>query len=487
MNPGLPGLVETFLARGLLPLLWLPLLAFQAFVLLLLSSQAPLRVRLLPLAAGGAAVALMLIYWYGAEGQILRFNVDRRLTDQSAYLEYARILKDSGYTYPGDFNRMPVYPFLLSLVLRPQMTDEAFFLTAKYFNLFLSMLLLIPLAVLYFRRFDGLHALNLTLITMFTIFIYKAGWVQSELLFYVLSTVLFLLLWRLLEHPSYGAAVAAGLVAGAAHLTKASLWPGLLAFAVASLIRSAQELPPARRQGRSEGATWARSLIVLFVTGLVFLAVLSPYLATSRRISGRFFYNVNSTFYVWYDSWEEAEAGTKAHGDRLGWPALPDSEIPTLSKYLAEHTASQMAERLAAGARKVMDRVLHSTGYLDYLLIYGAALLVAAVARRRRTARLLAQHAPLALFLALYFGLYVLAYFWYAPIAAGDRLILALFLPLLVTLSSGLKAVLADQRLRLDGRSVGWLTLVNLLVLGMIVTDAVWAVGRGVYILRGGG
>jgi hypothetical protein len=54
-------------------------------------------------------------------------------------------------------------------------------------------------------------------------------------------------------------------------------------------------------------------------------------------------------------------------------------------------------------------------------------------------------------------------------------------------LSSGLKAVLADQRLRLDGRSVGWLTLVNLLVLGMIVTDAVWAVGRGVYILRGGG
>jgi hypothetical protein len=143
--------------------------------------------------------------------------------------------------------------------------------------------------------------------------------------------------------------------------------------------------------------------------------------------------------------------------------------------------------RLQDGAAKVMTRVLGSSGYFDYLLVYGGLLLAAAVVRWPRARRLMREDLPLLVFFFGYFSFYVLLYFWYAPIAAGDRLILALFIPLLLVLSSGLHAILRGERLRRRGRSVSWLTLVNLVVLVMIVADAAWAVERGVYVLRGGG
>ena len=109
-----------------------------------------------------------------------------------------------------------------------------------------------------------------------------------------------------------------------------------------------------------------------------------PYLRVSQHITGHSFYNVNSTFYVWYDSWEEAEAGTKAHGDRVGWPDMPSAEIPSLAKYVHEHTPEKMVRRLIDGGRDVMTNVMQSYGYLDYLLVYGGVLLLAVGLKWRR-------------------------------------------------------------------------------------------------------
>jgi hypothetical protein len=180
MNPP-SDLVSQIFHRGLLPLGWSAVLALQAYLVLAVFSPDPLAGKVFPLAAGGLCLALWMIYWYGAEGQLLHFNVDMGLTDQSAYLDYVRRLAESGYTYPGDFNRMPVYPFLLSLALDPGMTDAEFFHAAKYFNLFLSFLLLGVLAVIFLRRFPPISALTLILIVTFSLFVYKAGWVQAEL------------------------------------------------------------------------------------------------------------------------------------------------------------------------------------------------------------------------------------------------------------------------------------------------------------------
>jgi hypothetical protein len=489
MNPDPRSLLAVFFGRGLPALLWLSLIALQgALMLHAIVGRSTIHMAR-TFTAGGILTGLIVAYWYGAEGQLLQVNVDMGLTDQSAYMDYARQLRDSGYAYPGDFNRMPVYPFLVSLVLRPGMMDPEFFLSAKYLNLFLSVLLLAGLAVIFIRRFDLLAASNLILIVAFTLYIYKAGWVQAELLFYFLNTCLFILLWHLLQQPDYRTAVAAGLVAGLAHLTKASLWPGLVLFSLFAVLRGAAQLL-GRARGKEPGVSepgWRKSLLVVPLAGLVFLLVIGPYIRVSRQITGRYFYNVNSTFYVWYDSWEEAESGTKAHGDRVGWPDMPASEIPTFGKYLREHTAALILERVTRGGEEIMTRVLRSYGYFDYLLVYGGLLLVAAGLRWRRTRKLISENLLLLLFFVAYFSVYVVLYFWYAPITAGDRLILALFIPLLLVLSTGLRGLLGRDRIQIQGRSVAWWTIVNLVILGLAAADTVWALERGVYVLRGGG
>ncbi len=127
-------------------------------------------------------VAASFYYWQGAVKQLAFVNTDLTTTDQDATMDYARKLAESGYTFGGDRNRMPVYPFLQSLFYRPGMTGEDFFVTGKYNNLVLSLVLLGLVGVILFRMFNGLHALVLLLIFAFTLFIFKAGYFQAELL-----------------------------------------------------------------------------------------------------------------------------------------------------------------------------------------------------------------------------------------------------------------------------------------------------------------
>jgi hypothetical protein len=489
MNPDPASLLATSLTTGLPALVWLCLIAFHSACLLHAAAGKSPAETAKTFALGAGLVGLLLLYWYGAEGQLLHFNLDSGLTDQSAYLDYARRLKDSGYTYPGDFNRMPAFPFLLSLVWQEGMSASEFFLAAKYLNVFLSILLLAILAVLLFRRYGPLSGLNLVLIISFTVFLYKAGWVQAELLFYFLNTCLFLLLWQWLERPDLLTALGVGVVAGFAHLTKASVLPGLLVFAAFAVVRTVgwrSRMGEGGAKG-SSGAGHLKQLAWLFLGACAFLVVLAPYLRVSYQVTSRYFYNVNSTFYIWYDSWEEAEAGTKAHGDRSGWPKMPASEIPTMAKYLREHTADQMLDRVVAGAREVMGRVYGSYGYFDYLMIYAGLLLVAAGSQWGRTRRLILDHALILLFFLAYFPLYFLLYFWYAPIVAGDRLILAQFIPLLLVLAAGVQTLLRGARLRVLDRSVAWATVVNTVILCLLVVEMRWALTEGVYVLRGGG
>jgi len=482
-------LLKPVFNRGQFLGLWIFLIVLQAVVVLLTFSKDSTGQKMGLFLAGGCVLGLLLLYWYGAEGQILYYNLDMGDTDQSTYMDYARLLKVSGYTYPGDFNRMPVYPYLLSLVLRQAMPDPKFFLAAKYFNLFLSMLLLAGLAALFYRRFRPLHALNLILIVAFTVFIYKAGWVQAELLSYFLNGCLFVLMWRLLQKPSYTAAVAAGALAGLAHLTKASIWPALAVFGVLGLLRGGIQWLQRRRSPEAKlppGST-VRALLVVPLTVAVFIAVIFPYLRASKRITGHYFYNVNSTFYFWYDSWGEAEAGTKAHGDRVGWPEMPPDEIPSMAKYLREHTAGEMIERVIDGGQNVMNRVVHSYGYADYIMVYGGLLALAVVWKRPQVRRSLAENPFPLLFFLGYFPLYILLCFWYSPISAGNRLILVVFIPLLLVLSSGLQTLLKEDRLRIGGKGIGWLTIIQLAILCMVSVDVFQALSHGVYILDGGG
>ena len=101
--------------------------------------------------------------------------------------------------------------------------------------------------------------------------------------------------------------------------------------------------------GIEPGAARRKLIAALLVVSAVFLAVLSPYLRTNKRVFGHYFYNVNTTFYMWYDDWPQASVGTIKHGDGVGWPAMPADESAERVEILAR--AHRRADRpLASGA-----------------------------------------------------------------------------------------------------------------------------------------
>jgi hypothetical protein len=58
---------------------------------------------------------------------------------------------------------------------------------------------------------------------------------------------------------------------------------------------------------------------------------------------------------------------------------------------------------------------------------------------------------------------------------------------LLLVLSSGLQALLKEDRIRIAGKEIGWLTIIQLAILCMVSVDAFQALTHGVYVLDGGG
>src|SRR4029453_5640200 len=107
---------------------------------------------------------------------------------------------------------------------------DDFFEQAKRWNIYLSVGLLAILAVIFAAYLPTIPSTNLTLIVAFGYFIFKAGYTQSELLFYFLFFAAFLLMWEILARrrglkATLIRAAVAGSVAALAHLTKASLLP----------------------------------------------------------------------------------------------------------------------------------------------------------------------------------------------------------------------------------------------------------------------
>lgn len=428
------------------------------------------------------------LYWYGAVQQLSDTNDHIDMTDQDAYMEYAVRLRTSDYSYVGDRNRMPLYPLIQSLFYREELTQQEFFEIGKYNNLFLSILALVGIGLIASRDLGSFAGITLTLVTAFEVFIFKAGWFQAEILFYLLNFGLFVLLLRLWQDPSVKLAAVAGLIAGLAHLTKASVLPGLVLFLLFWILETVlgRDVFLRTTGRRIAGSGIVRRTLVALALSATFLLSISPYLLNSKRVYGRYFYNVNSTFYMWYDSWNEAKEGTKAHGDRVGWPDLPDEEIPSPGKYLRDHSLKQIILRPLHGGREVLRNVRDSYGYHRFVILYIVLLSLGALAKREAVWVLAKRNPFQLLFLLGYFGAYFLLYAWYAPIVAGNRLILAQFLPFLFVLTRGMKTLIGEATLDYRDLRLSAFNASQVVILILLVPDALDIVFFRVTTLYGG-
>lgn len=375
-------------------------------------------------------VGALALFGWGAECQSRLVNTDMNTIDQDAYRTYTKQLVETHYQQLGDRNRMPIYSYLMSLFYHPPMTDEALFAVAKQVNTVLALVVL-GITFVVLRRYVPLaDAVTALVVAAFTVFAYRAPFFQSEVLFYGLSFLLFVLLLEMFGQPRWSVTVAAGVMAGLAHLTKASVLPALVLAVGCLLLQALWRWRQARWQ-----ITWPTATTFLqpicFV--LVFLAVVFPYIRTSKAHFGQYFYNVNSTFYIWYDSWEEVKQGTRAHGDRVGWPDMPPEQLPSPAKYWREHSVGQILGRFGEGLKLIWTMVNSSYGYGPFILFYLLACALLIWYNHRYFAVELRQEqiAFLVLFIASYLVSYLLLYAWYTRIAYGNRFVLALFLPLL--------------------------------------------------------
>lgn len=369
-------------------------------------------------------------------GQLVNTRISR--TDQGAYIKQAIEMQATGFSAVNPRNRMPLYPGLLAVFMdKGDITANpdrdalaaAFFDKGKAINIALAVAVLSLVGVVFYRSFPRHHATNALLFAAFGVLVFKAPHVQAEVLYYGLSFLAFVLCWRLCGRPRWWVAVLAGVVAGFAHLTKASVLPGLL---VVIVFLPLDGLWARRRDGRR---AWGKFVAPALVAA-AFLATVWPYISTSKKIFGHYFYNVNSTFYMWTDSWEEAVSRTRAAGDRKGWPDLPPDELPSLSNYLNSHTPGQIVWRVVNGLSLVFQSMRASYGYLWLSLAYVAAAAALCAVKWRLVWRVVSRRpVPLLAVLAYFVGYYLL-YAWYSQIIRGNRFVLALFLPFLFSVSA---------------------------------------------------
>ena len=385
--------------------------------------------------ARGACFACLLlmacVYAYGAWRQGVELNLSETAGGQAPYLRESKRISERGIAhYLGDRNRMPAIPALLSVFYNPD--AATFFRRAKWVSVVMSMVALGGLCWLLIGGLPWAPGILAVSITAFAVFLPKASFVQAELVYYTLFFATWLMMCRLLYLPRIKTAIVAGAVAGCAYWVKASVLPLVVVFLAGSIFAAVM-----RRQkqsdGRSEedgGRSGWKSLTSGVVVGVVFLLVVSPYLLDNKARFGHYFYNVNSTFFMWCDSWSEAKTFADQYDISERYPNAPPAEIPSAWRYFRTHSPSQAVARLVYGL-KTFGRQFRRGAYSRYILALGVVCLLLAWRHRGRVHELVRDDALVVGFTFVVISGYVLVYAWYAIVAFGDRFILSLFLPVL--------------------------------------------------------
>jgi tetratricopeptide (TPR) repeat protein len=376
-------------------------------------------------------------YVWGGWQQKERLNLSATAGGQYPYLTYAKRIADTGLTESyGDRNRMPLYPLLLSLVSEEDW--DTFVERSAWFAIASSVAVLVGIGFIAYWTLPIWSATALTLAAALCVFIHHASFVQAELIYYGVLFASWLVFCRVLDRPNARWAAVGGIAAGLAYLTKASALVIVVAFVVPICIKAVAPWRLPSHPLLIDAAAHARrrrlsALLGAAVACLTFLAVLYPYISNNKARFGRYFYNVNSTFFIWCDSWSQAKSFADEHHISERYPdALPE-EIPGPLNYFRTHTWGHMGKRMVYGVKTLCSLAMHEPCFKYFVaaLVFCAVL---GIKERWRVKKLLGEHWAVAVFCALFFGGYLTVFAWYALVAYGARFLLSLFLPAMFAL-----------------------------------------------------
>jgi len=355
--------------------------------------------------------------------------------DQSAYLSRATEIQSrggAGYLFAallrGEFeesNRHPLYLAFLSI--RPEF--DAGKVLSSLFGVITLLLATFLIARRHGAAFAGLFAVLLS--TNFA-FCFFGTRVVSEILVVLFSGIAWLITSPRPADDRSDQSIAestkreslrfacVGTMLGLAWLSKAT---GLLLL-IGYLIWLTVEFGLQRRNHGAQPTAMRKWAVATVCVCSAFLAVGAPLLVRNVRRFGNPFHNVNSLL-LFADSYGEFD----------GMLAAGTTTSSAAQDYFATHTVSDVVRRECSGLVWELFIILRSLGPTpldDSRVLCGAPLALLAIATA------LAQRRPEHRLLLVWGLLHWVVFAWYVPIAAGERFVLPLLIPILATASDGL-------------------------------------------------
>lgn len=357
--------------------------------------------------------------------------------------------------------------------------DREFFNRGRWFHVGWTLMALVMLGIACARQFSLGGTLVIVLLTGFGALLPRAAYFQPEPVYFALFGMTWIAcLWAFRKNTLWMHAVI-GVVGGLAYLAKGSVQPLLMCYVGISTLRWLWGWITQRRAAVDGGTTlWLRRnhWIALLMLGFCFLMTAGPRLSYSARTYGDPFHSYPG-YWMWFDDFDgEGFAWMAAHNTKEKLEAIQPNEKPSFKRYAATHTTQQMIDRLVDGTKmKVIELlwpgyttpskknpkpwkgVLELRGcYLGWIVCVLFALLIAlrfAVPKAEHAAqRFHPETFWQTLFVIGTVGGFSLAYGWYTPIGRGDRFMLSLYPPLVLSLVWACEGLVRRAHRRTAGR-----------------------------------
>ncbi len=428
-----------------------------------------------------ALIGFTFLYFFLATQLIHQTNQNRQKSDQQNNIEHTRIalghmhpnVRETGFSnalwqwFPhytdGVVN--PLWPWFSARCQEgPRPSDQQIFVRGKWINVCVTAVFCLLCGLVLARSLSLPAALNGMFLLGFGAFLPRAVFYQPEPLYFILFTLCWLgCLYAFHRNPVWIYALL-GALTGLAYLAKTSIQPLMLSFLLVTGYRFLQDAGSAllaRGRWRRDCTEWQwqRHIVGLIFFAVIFLMMAGPRLTYATQRFGSPFHSYPS-YWMWMDNFPDGVVFMREHPDKAALRNLSKEERPSLGKYLASHEPQASRARLTDGFwwtwRNLLDppeakepengespgpwrNLFPERGlYLAVLAGLLAAFWFWHLFQRPKPGHAAQRLAPEASTSALFVVgctlFYALAYGWYVPIGKGDRFMLSLYAPLVLTL-----------------------------------------------------
>lgn len=453
--------------------------------------------------AAGFLLVFTSLYYFFATNLIYQTNQDRTRFDQQHNITLAERSAERAaqpiqpgenvtaglwraFPHYTDGVVNPLWPWIAAKLGVENGQHRKLFERGKWFNIKLTSVFLVLLGLVCVRAFSAWGAIVIVLLSGFGAFLERAVYFHPEPLYYIFLMLCWICALALLRRNDILLYVAFGLTLGLAWLAKSSVQPLALAFFGVTSVRFGVEWWR-RRSGRKSDERWnlATHFIGLAAAATAFLIIAGPRMTYANNYYGSPMHSYPS-YWMWMDDFGEGIQFMRDYPNGEALETLSDENRPSPAKYLREHSSAEVSARMSSGVADKLNEMLLPRGIKQskardkawkfllpdrgwYLLwVFLTMLVISALrwsVRKEGDAGLRSLQGESAGWMLAFslsvFAIGTAAYGFYTPIGKGDRFMLSMYAPLVLTF------VWITERFRRQMRNTSKAGLTRVVYIGM--------------------